>query len=40
MEIVTAKTAGFCFGVKRAVDAVYEAINNGKKNSDSGRHNP
>ena len=31
MEIVTAKTAGFCFGVKRAVDAVYEAINNGKK---------
>ena len=27
MEIVVAKTAGFCFGVKRAVDAVYDEIN-------------
>ena len=24
MEIILAKTAGFCFGVKRAVDTVYE----------------
>ncbi len=28
MEIVLAKTAGFCFGVKRAVDTVYNEINN------------
>ncbi len=28
MEIITAKTAGFCFGVKRAVDKVYEKVNN------------
>lgn len=27
MEIITAKTAGFCFGVKRAVDKVYEKVN-------------
>ena len=26
MEVITAKTAGFCFGVKRAVDTVYEQI--------------
>ncbi len=26
MEIIRAKTAGFCFGVKRAVDLVYEAV--------------
>ncbi|MBO6112884.1 MAG: 4-hydroxy-3-methylbut-2-enyl diphosphate reductase [Lachnospiraceae bacterium] len=26
MDVRTAKTAGFCFGVKKAVDAVYEAI--------------
>ena len=24
MEVTLAKTAGFCFGVKRAVDKVYE----------------
>ena len=24
MEIIKAKTAGFCFGVKRAVDTVYK----------------
>lgn len=24
MEVILAKTAGFCFGVKRAVDTVYE----------------
>lgn len=28
--IKVAKTAGFCYGVKRAVDGVYEAIGNGK----------
>ncbi len=26
MEVIVAKTAGFCFGVKRAVDQVYEQI--------------
>ena len=26
MKITTAKTAGFCFGVKRAIDTVYEQI--------------
>ncbi len=26
MEIKLAKTAGFCFGVKRAVDAVYKQL--------------
>ena len=26
MEIITAKYAGFCFGVKRAVDAVFELV--------------
>ncbi len=31
MEVVLAKTAGFCFGVKRAVDRVYEQIETGKK---------
>ena len=31
MPVKVAKTAGFCFGVKRAVDAVYDAIKNGKK---------
>ena len=30
MEVRTAKTAGFCFGVKRAVATVYEEIKNGK----------
>lgn len=30
MEVILAKTAGFCFGVKRAVDKVYEQA--GKKN--------
>ena len=29
MKVVTAKTAGFCFGVKRAVDKVYELIESG-----------
>ena len=31
MEIVLAKTAGFCFGVKRAVDTVYSEVGNGGK---------
>ena len=30
MEVVVAKSAGFCFGVKRAVDAVYEQLETGK----------
>ena len=31
MQIELAKTAGFCFGVQRAVDTVYSEINKGKK---------
>ena len=31
MEVRVAKTAGFCFGVKRAVDQVYEQIAHGKR---------
>ncbi len=31
MNTVLAKTAGFCFGVKRAVDMVYEEIKKGSK---------
>ena len=30
MEVVVAKSAGFCFGVKRAVDSVYEQLETGK----------
>lgn len=30
MEIKVAKTAGFCFGVKRAVDQVYEQVERGQ----------
>ena len=33
MEVKVAKTAGFCFGVKRAVDKVYELIEAEKVNS-------
>jgi 4-hydroxy-3-methylbut-2-enyl diphosphate reductase len=29
MEVILAKTSGFCFGVKRAVDTVYEQIDSG-----------
>ena len=29
MKVITAKTAGFCFGVKRAVDMVYDEISRG-----------
>ena len=28
MDIVLAKSAGFCFGVKRAVNSVYDEIEN------------
>ena len=31
MNVVLAESAGFCFGVKRAVDTVYEEIKKGKK---------
>ena len=31
MKVVLAKTSGFCFGVKRAVDLVYKEIAKGKK---------
>ena len=31
MEVIVAKTAGFCFGVKRAVEQVYEQIEKAKK---------
>ncbi len=29
MKVITAKSAGFCFGVKKAVDTVYEEIEKG-----------
>ncbi len=31
MEVVVAKTAGFCFGVRRAVEQVYEQVERGEK---------
>ncbi|MCR5510352.1 MAG: 4-hydroxy-3-methylbut-2-enyl diphosphate reductase [Lachnospiraceae bacterium] len=31
MEVITARSAGFCFGVKRAVDTVYELSESDKK---------
>ena len=31
MNLTVAKTAGFCFGVKRAVDRVYEQIETADK---------
>ncbi len=31
MEVILAKSAGFCFGVKRAVDKVYEQIETGEE---------
>ena len=31
MEVILAKSSGFCFGVKRAVDKVYEQIGENKK---------
>ena len=42
MKITLAETAGFCFGVKRAVDTVYELIDDGQKVCTLGPiiHNP
>lgn len=42
LKITLAKTAGFCFGVKRAVDTVYELIESGEKVCTLGPiiHNP
>ena len=31
MEVIVAKTAGFCFGVERAVNKVYEQIESTRK---------
>lgn len=31
MDVKLAKTAGFCFGVKRAVETVYEQADKGKE---------
>lgn len=31
MEVIVAKSAGFCFGVERAVDSVYAEIENSEK---------
>ena len=31
MEVIVAKTAGFCFGVRRAVEQVYQQIEQQKK---------
>ena len=31
MEVIVAKSAGFCFGVKRAVETVYAEVEKGKK---------
>ena len=31
MEVIVAKSAGFCFGVKRAVEQVYKQIEEGVK---------
>ena len=42
MKITLAKTAGFCFGVNRAVNMVYDLLENGKKVCTLGPiiHNP
>ena len=31
MDVIVAKTAGFCFGVRRAVNTVYEQVEKGIK---------
>jgi len=31
MEIITAKTAGFCFGVKRAIDIAFQIARERRK---------
>ena len=42
MQIVTAKTAGFCFGVNRAVNMIYTMLDEGRKVCTIGPviHNP
>ena len=35
MEIITAKSAGFCFGVNRAIEACYNEIDKGVKSVDT-----
>ena len=42
MEIILADTAGFCFGVNRAVNKVEELLSDGKKVATLGplNHNP
>ena len=40
MEVILAKTAGFCFGVKRAVDKVYEQIDLAEKSADISAGSP
>ena len=35
MEVVKAKSAGFCFGVKRAVNMVYEEIEKAKESGEN-----
>ena len=30
MEVIVARTAGFCFGVRRAVEKVYEQLKTGE----------
>lgn len=39
-ELITAKSAGFCFGVKRAVDKVYETIENNVNNKQIYTYGP
>lgn len=39
MEVRLAKTAGFCFGVKRAVDTVYEQAEKRRKRMEAGEQN-
>ncbi|MCQ2479814.1 MAG: 4-hydroxy-3-methylbut-2-enyl diphosphate reductase, partial [Clostridia bacterium] len=41
-EVILAKTAGFCFGVNRAVDMLYKMVDNGEKVCTLGPiiHNP
>lgn len=42
MRIIRAKTAGFCFGVARAVDMTYDLLNEGVRVATLGPliHNP
>ena len=42
MEILLAKTAGFCFGVDRAVKLTYQLVEEGRKVATLGPliHNP